>query len=335
MGQKLFISYRRADSTDFAGRLHDNLSREYDVFFDTEDGIGAGERFLNVITKSIKEADIFLMVIGENSAKEFKARESEEDYVLKEIIEAKKSSCFIIPILKNGIKNIEYLPKEIEFIRGLSYYEFSHAKFSLNLNGLKREIEKYHPKIESENFIQEVIYQLERERLLVLFSQEFTPIESYLNRIKGLLSTKFNHNFYPISVPLYVEDEEEYFTSIAEDCGFAMTKKINDWNRDMRKRLKSSSEPLLLFVEDIEDGNEELDKRFATSLRNLKNRFNHFHLICVGKKGLANLVHGEGHLSPLNSSKELFFPEDGFKLGEDRIVQQFNTLGRDTKKTTM
>jgi len=334
MNQKLFISYRRADSTDFAGRLYDNLNQNYSVFFDTEDGIGAGERFLNVITKSIQEADIFLMVIGEDSGKEFKVREEQDDYVLKEIIEAKKSSCFIIPILKNGVKKIEYLPKEIEFIRALSYYEFSHTKFSLNLKGLKKEIEKYHPKlikIENNNFVQDVISSLERERLLVLFSQDFTPIDSYLNQIKELLSTKFNKNFYQISVPSYVEDEEEYFTSIAEDCGFLTTTKINGWNREIRNRLKSSSKPLLLFVEDIEDGNEELDKRFATSLRNLKNKFNHFHLICVGKKGLANLVHGEGHLSPLNNAKELFFPEDGFILGEEKIVQQFNTLGKNPK----
>ena len=179
MNQKLFISYRRADSTDFAGRLYDNLNQNYSVFFDTEDGIGAGERFLNVITKSIQDADIFLMVIGEDSAKEFKAREGEDDYVLKEIIEAQKSSCFIIPILKSAVKKIEYLPKEIEFIRALSYYEFSHTKFSLNLEGLKKEIEKYHPKltkIENHNFVQDVISSLDRERLLVLFSQDFTPI---------------------------------------------------------------------------------------------------------------------------------------------------------------
>ena len=89
---------------------------------------------------------------------------------------------------------------------------------------------------------------------------------------------------------------------------------------------------MLLFIEDIEEGNEELDKRFATSLRNLKNKFNHFHAIYVGKKALANLVHGDRHLSPLNNAKELFFPEDAFRLGEDRIVQQFNTLGRNIKR---
>ena len=90
----IFISYRRVDSLNFAGRLHDNLIYDYDkVFFDTENGIGAGDRFLEVIVKNIEEADIFLMVVGKDSAKEFRAREAKDDYVLKEIVQARKSSC--------------------------------------------------------------------------------------------------------------------------------------------------------------------------------------------------------------------------------------------------
>ena len=233
----------------------------------------------------------------------------------------------------SGVREIEYLPKEIASIRALSYYEFSHAKFSINLEGLKKEIAKCSPKIEGNTFIQEVIYQLDRERLLVLFSQDFTPIDRYLKEIKKFLFARYYQNFYSISVPQYIESEEEYFDSICEDCAlFTNTKNINSWNREMRKRLKNSSEPMLLFIEDIEEGNEELDKRFATSLCNLKNKFSHFHAIYVGKKALANLVHGDRHLSPLNNAKELFFPEDAFRLGEDRIVQQFNTLGRNIKR---
>ena len=48
----------------------------------------------------------------------------------------------------------------------------------------------------------------------------------------------------------------------------------------------------------------------------------------MGRKSLATLVYGEGTLSPLNNAKEIFFPEQEMKLGERKIVQQFNSMGR-------
>ena len=328
----IFISYRRADSRDFAGRLYDNLAYEYNVFFDTEDGIGAGEKFLNVIVEEIDKADLFLMVVGKESAKEFKIRENQDDYVLKEIIHAKKSSCKIIPVLMNEVTSIEYLPKELEFVSALSYYEFAHAKFSLNLEGLKQEIEKCtlkESKVKNMTFMQEVREGIERDRLLVLFSQDFTNIDTYYQHVKNQMYSKFSKQFYMVSVPSFVDDQEEYFTYIAKGCEIhCEIKKENDWFSAIKEKLKSNNDALLLFVTDLENGNEELDRKFATMLRNLKEKFPHFHALFVGKKELAKLVYGEGDLSPLNTAKELFFPDDGMKLGEERIAQQFQTLGK-------
>ena len=325
---KIFISYRRADSSDFAGRLHDNLKDEYNLFFDTEDGIGAGEKFLNVIVNEIEKADVFLMVIGKESAKEFKAREGKDDYVLKEIVQAQKSSCTIIPVLMGGVGSIEYLPDEVVSIRELSFYEFSHAKFSLNVEGLKQEIDKCKPKLNN-NFVEEVLNGVEREKLVVLFSQDFTNIEKYYEAVKQEVKAKFSDKFYPLSIPSFVDDAEEYFACIAQDCGLSCeVKKASDWNSAMRKRLKETQEDVLLFVTDIENGDEKLDKQFATILRNLKSEFSHFHAILVGRKDLAKLVYGESELSPLNSAKELFFPDEGLVLGEEKIAQQFQTMGK-------
>ena len=83
-----------------------------------------------------------------------------------------------------------------------------------------------------------------------------------------------------------------------------------------------------MFVRDIENGDEVLDKQFATIVRNLKNEYAHFHALLIGRKALAKLVYGEGVLSPLNNAKELFFPETRQKLGAEKIHQQFQTLGR-------
>jgi len=340
MGNRLnvFISYRRADSDDFAGRLHDNLVKNYDVFFDTEDGIPSGEKFLKVIVKEIEKADIFLMIVGEESAKEFKDREREgkDDYVTKEIVQAKASSCRIIPVLMNGVNGIEYLPKELEFISELSYYEFAHTKFSLNFQGLTHEVNKTKPKvkeIEKTAFSQEVMDELEKERLVVLFSQDFTEITAHYESIKASVKSKFLDEFYMVSIPSFVDDAEEYFSCVATDCGISCkVKKVSEWNKEMQKKLKSTAKPVLLLITDIQDGNEALDKQFATILRNLQLRFSHFHALFVGRKALATLVYGENELSPLNTAKELFFPEHEMKLGESRITQQFESMMKDKEQ---
>ncbi len=341
MGSKLniFISYRRADSEDFAGRLYDHLSQEYaSAFLDTEDGIGAGERFLKVIVKEIEKADVFLMLIGKESEKEFKKRENEDDYVLKEILHAHKSNCTIIPLLLNGVTEIEYLPDDLDFIRELSYYEFSHKKFSLNLEGLKDEINKHRPKQKEPNgvnraFIQEVITEVLNQKLIVLFYQDSTNISIHLKAIEAEVQSRFLDEFYMVSIPPYVDEEEEYFACVAKDCGLdGEVKKVSEWAKAMHKKLMSSSKPLLLFVNDLEEGNKTFNRQFATILRKLKDRFSHFHAIFIGRKALATLVYGEGVLSPLNNVKEIFFPEQEMKLGERKIVQELNSLGRYKKQ---
>jgi len=337
MGNRLniFISYRRDDSTDFAGRLHDNLMQEYDnVFLDTEDGIPAGKKFLTVIVNEIEKADVFLMLVGKESAKNFEKKKAEgnEDYVLKEIVHAQKSSCTIIPVLAHEVNGIAYLPKEITFIKELSYYAFAHPKFSLNFKGLVQEIEKCRPKVKEEinrAFTQEVMNEVLNEKLLVLFSQDFTDISKHYESIKTAVKSKFSDEFYMVSIPSFVDEAEEYFACVATDCGISCeVKKVSDWNRAMQEKLSASSKPLLLFVTDLENGNEIFDKQFATILRSLKSKFPHFHAILVGRKELATLVYGEGTLSPLNNAKELFFPEQETKLGSNKITQQFNSMGK-------
>ncbi|CAA6815035.1 MAG: Unknown protein, partial [uncultured Sulfurovum sp.] len=178
-------------------------------------------------------------------------------------------------------------------------------------------------------FVKEVGESIERDKLLVLFSQELTKIDEYYRNIKLELQARFTNEFYLVSIPSFVSDELEYFSCIANDCGISgEVKRVSDWQKAIKKKLEESSEPLLLFVRDIENGDEVLDKQFATIVRNLKNEYAHFHALLIGRKALAKLVYGEGVLSPLNNAKELFFPEVNTKLGAEKIHQQFQTLGR-------
>ena len=112
----LFISYRRADSADFAGRLHDALCKEFNVFLDTEGGIGYGENFPIILVDEIRKCDIFLMIIGSKCCDEFQVRNKQVDFVLHEIVNAKKFNCNIIPILMDGITMPNCLPPSIQFM---------------------------------------------------------------------------------------------------------------------------------------------------------------------------------------------------------------------------
>ena len=220
----IFISYRRTDK-DFAGRVHDNLKDNFEVFFDKEGGINSGANFPKAIEDGIKNSDVVLMIIGQSCCQEFQKKANQIDFVVEEIALAKKVGCTIIPILMEGVEFPFCFPKRLEFVSNINAFEFGRNSFS--------------------------IY-----------------------------------------------------------------------------RLKESNEPLFLFITDIEDGDEKLDKQFATILRNFKTKYPHFHAVFVGRKELAKLVYGEGSLSPLNTAKELFFPDDGIKLGEQRLTQQFQTFGK-------
>ena len=64
-GPRLFVSYRRADSEESAGRLFEALKARFGgrVFLDTA-SIPYGEDFRRVIRKRIAASDVVLVVIG-------------------------------------------------------------------------------------------------------------------------------------------------------------------------------------------------------------------------------------------------------------------------------
>lgn len=62
----IFISYRRSDSQDITGRIHDHLSREYgreSVFIDV-DNIPPGVDFQDHINRVVTNCDVLLPIIG-------------------------------------------------------------------------------------------------------------------------------------------------------------------------------------------------------------------------------------------------------------------------------
>ena len=181
--------------------------------------------------------------------------------------------------------------------------------------------------IESSYFISEVFEALTCNRLIVLLSQDFTDINQNQELLKVKCEEKFNDGFYHFSVPSFLNDSREYFKVLAKSCGLEDTiDKPHIWKVTMQIKLKEEPKRIMLFISDIENGNIEFDKQFAQIVRSLVAEFSNFSAIFIGKKDLASLVYGKGDLSPLNTAKELFFPDIELQVDNELIVRQFRSL---------
>ena len=63
---RIFISYRRDDSANFTGRIHDHLERAFghDSIFKDVDKIELASDFRKAIEKELHKTDILVAVIG-------------------------------------------------------------------------------------------------------------------------------------------------------------------------------------------------------------------------------------------------------------------------------
>ena len=105
----VFISYRREDSSGYAGRLFDILSARFgreNTYMDI-DTIRGGDNFVAVIEDKISLCDVLLAVIGERwltSTAENGTRRLEMagDFVRLEIAKALERGVRVIPVLVGG-----------------------------------------------------------------------------------------------------------------------------------------------------------------------------------------------------------------------------------------
>jgi hypothetical protein len=105
---RIFISYRRDESTVYAGWIYDRLAREFgkeQVFLDHT--IEPGDDFAHVLIERVKSCDVLLAVIGKSwlSLMDRAGRlrlHNPEDYVAIEIGEALRRGVRVIPLLVGG-----------------------------------------------------------------------------------------------------------------------------------------------------------------------------------------------------------------------------------------
>jgi hypothetical protein len=88
----IFISYRRNDAGEHAGRLYDRLLQRFDsedIFYD-QSGIESGEHFPFAIQRALDSAQVILIIVGPNwlNAENCQRLNDEKDFVRREVLGA-------------------------------------------------------------------------------------------------------------------------------------------------------------------------------------------------------------------------------------------------------
>lgn len=141
---KVFISYRRSDTQDFAGRLRDRLAATpgIDAVFLDVDGIEPGESFPDKLSASLRQTDVILVVIGPGWAGPRDGQPTrihdEGDFVRAEVRGALASGKRVIPVLANGalMPGAESLPRDIEALPTLNAVSVRHSDFERDVDNL-------------------------------------------------------------------------------------------------------------------------------------------------------------------------------------------------------
>jgi hypothetical protein len=151
MAAKVFISYRRADSAGYSGRVMDRLDRELgrDLVFMDVDAIPLGTNFSKVLHEEVAKCGVLLAVIGPNW---FDARDEHgnrrldnpNDFVRIEIAAALQRNIPVIPILLEGarIPKADELPEDLKELALRNGMEIRHASFQDDMNRLIRGLKE-------------------------------------------------------------------------------------------------------------------------------------------------------------------------------------------------
>jgi hypothetical protein len=151
MAAKVFISYRRADSAGYSGRVMDRLDRELgrDLVFMDVDAIPLGTNFSKVLHEEVAKCGVLLAVIGPNwldARDEHGNRrlDSPNDFVRIEIGAALQRSIPVIPLLLDGAKipKTDELPADLKELALRNGMEIRHASFQDDMNRLIRGLKE-------------------------------------------------------------------------------------------------------------------------------------------------------------------------------------------------
>ncbi|HEY6254075.1 MAG TPA: PASTA domain-containing protein [Candidatus Angelobacter sp.] len=148
----IFISYRRNDSEGEAGRLYDDLIRQFSeasVFMDVA-AIEVGRDFRKAIDQSVATCGVLLALIGKNwieARNEDGQRRLDDpaDFVRLELAAALKRDIPVIPVLVQGARmpRAEQLPDSLKELAYRNGVELTHPRWASDLQLLIKALRPY------------------------------------------------------------------------------------------------------------------------------------------------------------------------------------------------
>jgi hypothetical protein len=147
----IFISYRRIDSRDYAGRLFDRLARYFGpsaVFMDVEGGIARGTDFVSTLERAVATVDAMVVVIGHEwstcaNDQGVRRLDCDEDWVRQEIASALHRDILVLPVLVGGasMPRAENLPENIRGLARKQAAEISDSRWDYDTSEIFRTLE--------------------------------------------------------------------------------------------------------------------------------------------------------------------------------------------------
>lgn len=157
---KIFISYRRADTEQVAGRIFDRLAAEYGadkVFFDT-DAIPGAVDFRANVQVAIQQSAVLLAIIGRNwflgqrgpsLLRKLFGERSSQDFVQSELEAALQWTVTIIPLLVDGAsmpspKSLPEAVRELAFLNAITVR--GGRDFAMDMAAVQNTVARYLPR---------------------------------------------------------------------------------------------------------------------------------------------------------------------------------------------
>jgi hypothetical protein len=148
-GSRIFISYRRGDSSPQAGRLSDRLADEFGadrVFMDV-DAIEPGADFVDYIEEAVGSCDVLVALIGGEwleSRDELGNRrlDDPEDFVRLEVAAGLERDIRVVPVLVEGatMPRAHDLPEQLRLLARRNALEISDSRWRHDVGRLVETI---------------------------------------------------------------------------------------------------------------------------------------------------------------------------------------------------
>ena len=150
-GRRIFISYRRGDTTIYAGRLHDSLCMRLggeEVFMDL-DAIEPGADFVEHIEREVGSCEVLIALIGRDwvdarDADGARRLEDPDDWVRLELETGLNRDIRVIPVLVQGatMPRSDELPGDLAKLARRNALEIGDTRWRYDFDRLMEVIEK-------------------------------------------------------------------------------------------------------------------------------------------------------------------------------------------------